>query len=202
MGLTLNSNSLTLESAGGGGGSGLTEAQVDARIAAKSEFEFINVTEIDTAVTTLLLTEGLDHNTYSAYKFIFTDMIPSGTGSYAFSLQNESGTNVNFTYWSQMGNTSYSQQSQTSSSIIYMSNNTSGLNSSARMQAEIEVHQNFQMNGYYKTGIAYPAGYWQQNSYGSFICTSQTHVFSGLQWNGGMTGGKIFMYGRRHRSAS
>ena len=52
MGLTLNSNSLTLESAGGGGGSGLTEAQVDARIAAKSEFEFINVTEIDTAVTT------------------------------------------------------------------------------------------------------------------------------------------------------
>ena len=75
MGLTLNSNSLTLESAGGGGSSGLTEAQVDARVEANTDYVHLGTLTAD-ASSELEFT-GFESG-YNTLKIIFDGLYLNG----------------------------------------------------------------------------------------------------------------------------
>ena len=192
----------TVSADGSSSGAGLTTADVNTLIQAKSEWEFIRADELTSTVSQWVLGDGIDNDTYAAYKYVFTKLVPNGSAYYGIRIQNTAGTNLNFTYFSHISNTSHAYASGTSSSILYFYGSTSGLNNAAEMFLEVEVQQNDVIQGYFKSGMAYPAGYWQHDTSGSFICTSEAHVFGSLELPFGFQGGKVSMYGRRHRSAS
>jgi hypothetical protein len=205
MGLTLNSNSLTLQStgsAGGGGSSGLSEAQVNTIVQNKADWEFIRQDEITTTISSWTLTDGLDNDTFCEYKYSFSNLRPSGSAYYSVGIKREDGNNVNMAAAIHMMNTSYNFNGTTAQNPIYFYGSTSGLNSSARMFMEIEVQNYDRIQGFGKCGFTQPAGYWQHTSWGSFVCTSDTHRFGGIEIPSGFTQGKVVMYGRRIRSAS
>jgi hypothetical protein len=70
MGLTLNSNSLALESAGGGG-SGLTEAQVDARVVTNTPWQFL--TKITANLTAELEYTEIPEK-YTTIRIVYDDL--------------------------------------------------------------------------------------------------------------------------------
>lgn len=79
MGLTLNSNSLTLGSAGGGGSSGLTEAQVKTLIKNNTPYQHIGTLEADNTAVSL---DFDDIPAYTTYKVIFDGLMPSTSSTY------------------------------------------------------------------------------------------------------------------------
>lgn len=79
MGLTLNSNSLTLESAGGGGGStGLTEAQVKTLISDNTPYQHIASVDADSAASV----DFDDIPAYSSYKIVLDNLMPATSSNY------------------------------------------------------------------------------------------------------------------------
>lgn len=81
MGLTLNSNSLTLESAGGSGGgsSGLNEAQVKTLIKNNTPYQHIGTLEAEDSASL----DFEDIPAYTSYKVIFDGLQPTLTSAYA-----------------------------------------------------------------------------------------------------------------------
>lgn len=203
MGLTLNSNSLTLEAAGGGGGgaAGLTTAEVNTLIENKSDYEFIKTLELTSSVSTWLITEGIDNDKYGGYKYVFESLRPDGSAYYRFRLKDESLSTFNLTGIAHHTNTSYAYSSTSNTPIFHLYGSTQGLTQQSRMFMEVEITYNdLYVQGFVKSGIAYPAGYWQHDARGSFISHNNA-TFGGIELPDSYRGGTVKIYGRRERSA-
>ena len=190
----------TVSADGSSSGAGLTTADVNTLIQAKSDWELVKALDITSQVAGWRITDGIDNDTYAAYKYVFTDLAPSSSAYYAFSIRNKSGSRVNFTYFSHISNTSHAYSSGTSNNIMYMYGSTQGLTSGSRMFMEIEVLNNNSIQGYFRSGMAYPAGYWQHDTKGSFTCTSDVHEFGEMELGDTYNSGKVRIYGRRKRT--
>lgn len=93
MGLTLNSNSLTLESAGGGGSSGLSQSDVDARIVTNTPWQFLTkitadftseleYTEIPEKYTTIRIVYDdltFQANSYASIRLFLDGLVHTGS---------------------------------------------------------------------------------------------------------------------------
>lgn len=204
MGLTLNSNSLTLEAAGGGGGAaaaGLTTAEVNTLIENKSDYEFIKTLELTDTVSTWLITEGIDNDKYGGYKYVFESLRPYSGSYYRFRLKDENLSTFNLTGAARMGNTSYAYTHTSNTPIFHLYGSTQGLTSGSRMFMEVEITYNeSHVQGFAKSAMAYPAGYWQHDATGSFISHNNA-TFGGIELPDSYRSGTVKIYGRRERSA-
>ena len=122
MGLTLNSNSLTIGGAGGGS-SGLTEAQVDARIAAKQPWTFVS--QVDVSSSTGYVELPLEGN-YTTYKLL-GDQISGTTFNYPYIryVQGSSGITSGYGYGFWYGDTGGTYSNSQGASEIHITNSGS-----------------------------------------------------------------------------
>lgn len=186
-----------------GGSTGLTTAEVNALIHAKSDWEFLGQDEITSTVSTWRVSEGVDNDTFDDYKFCFENVRPSSSGYYSMRVRNSSGSTMNMTGFSFNGNTSYNYSSNSNSAIFYMYGSNSGLTSSSRMRWDVEISDNGNfIQGFTRATFAANAGYWQHVNYGGFIIdsSSSTNDFAEVEVPWPVTSGICRVYGRRIRS--
>ena len=202
MGLTLNSNSLTLEAAGGGGGAaGLSTADVNTLIESKSDYEFIKTLELTDVVSTWLITEGIDNDKYGGYKYVFESLRPYSGSLYRFRLKDENLSTFNVTGIAHHSNTSWAYITTSNTEIFHLYGSTQGLTHSSRMFMEVEITYNeLQVQGFAKSAMAYPSGYWQHDARGSFVSHNNA-TFGGIELPDSYQSGTVKIYGRRKRSA-
>ena len=185
MGLTLNTNSLTLPSvSGGSGASGLTTAEVNTLIQAQSEYEFITTIKQEANVGEWLITGGLDHTKYSRHKYLITrgQLYANGYWSWHL-LQDDAATRWSYggTWHSRRNASSTSSQSTiaTNSNLYFDGQARTG---SWNLFAEIEViddlHRNEGTGDNYihvftRTGMGRTGGYYSGLSDGHAFMVKQ-----------------------------
>jgi len=197
----------TTSGSGGASGGGVSTADVNTLIQANSEYEYINTLEITSNVTGITVSDGIDNQVYEGYKILFTELKPTTQIYYSHRIYNTSGSVLNFIYLSHTHNTSYNYSSGNGASTMYLYGSNSGLSTTSTLHFEIEIMNtgrlaNNPIQGYTKSGLAYPAGYWRHSTRGSFICSAESHEFGSLEFNNSVSAGQVNLYGRRIRTQS
>ena len=195
MGLTLNSNSLALEAVGGGGGSaaaGLSEANVNTLIKAKTEWTFI--TSLPVADASVVSFEDIFDGTYTTVKAVGDDL--DGSWWMYLRLRTAQGLETsNYGYFYDQGSgTTGGYRGGAASYVPFMHDSSrdhaknfeivlSGLNAARKTTGRFHSgHGNSSWDGSYTVG--------------GFVY-SATRAVTGLQFqsNANMSSGTIKIYG-------
>tara|TARA_X000001036_G_scaffold132433_2_gene125255 strand:- start:1946 stop:2557 length:612 start_codon:yes stop_codon:yes gene_type:complete len=201
----LSSRNSLVSTASGGGSSGLTSAQVNALIEAKSKWEFIKKIVISSPVNSLELSDGIDATKYNSYLYEFEDIRPQSSQYLYWRIKNSGGSNHDVTSINHRHSTGY-QSSSTNSQAQFYSNSSQQFSTSDRVNIQVEISDvENKIYGYIKTSMSTVGGYWNQHTDGNFIIDKNNITpsdYGSLIYLNGITSGSVRIYGKRARSAS
>jgi len=195
---------LKTSSGGGAGGTGLSTAQVNALIEAKSKWEFIKKIEILSPVSSLQLSDGIDSTKYNSYLYEFEDIRPQSSQYPYWRIKNSNGTNHDVSSINHRHSTGY-QASNTNNQAQFYSNSSQQFTSSDRVNIQVEISDvENKIYGYIKTSMSTVGGYWNQHTDGNFIIDKNNinpSDYGSLTYLNGIESGSVRIYGKRARSA-
>tara|TARA_Y100000015_G_C2387440_1_gene88258 strand:+ start:539 stop:1147 length:609 start_codon:yes stop_codon:yes gene_type:complete len=200
----LSSGNSLVSTASGGGASGLTSAQVNALIEAKSKWEFITKIEISTPVNSLELSEGIDATKYNSYLYEFENLRPQSSQYPYWRIKNSGGTAHDVSSINHRHSTGY--QSSSGNGAQFYSNSSQTFSSSDRVNIQFEISDvENKIYGYIKTSMSTYGGYWNQHTDGNFVIDKNNITpsdYGSLVYLNGLESGSVRIYGKRARSAS
>tara|TARA_R100000278_G_scaffold118481_1_gene99115 strand:- start:993 stop:1595 length:603 start_codon:yes stop_codon:yes gene_type:complete len=184
-------------------GAGLSTAQVNALIEAKSKWEFIKKIVITTPVNSLQLSDGIDSTKYNSYLYEFEDIRPQSSQYPYWRIKNSSGSNHDVSSINHRHSTGYQASSGSGAQFYSNSSQTFSTSDRVNMQVEISDVEN-KIYGYIKTSMSTFGGYWNQHTDGNFIIDKNNITpsdYGSLVYLNGITSGSVRIYGKRPRSA-
>ncbi len=193
----------TVAADGTASGAGLSTAQVNALIEAKSKWEFIKKIVITTPVNSLELSDGIDSTKYNSYLYEFEDIRPQSTQYPYWRIRNSNGTAHDVSSINHRHSTGY--QSSSGSGAQFYSNSSQTFSTSDRLNMQVEISDvENKIYGYIKTSMSTFGGYWNQHTDGNFVADKNNITpsdYGSLVYLNGIQSGSVRIYGKRARSA-
>ena len=188
----------------GSSGSGLTTAQVNSLIEAKSQWEFIKKINIQANVSSLRISDGIDSTKYDGYLYEFKDIKIDGGSQYmSWRVRNSTGSSYGTYFIAHRHTTSY-QSTNTSNQAIFYSNGSQTFGVSDRINARVEVYPRDEfIIGYIKTSQGTAGGFWNHHTDGNFLIDPSSETpsdYGEFEAAFELQAGSVSIYGQRVRS--
>lgn len=198
MGLSTG-NSL---SSGGGGSTGISLAQVQAKL----QWEFIKKIDVTSNISSLRISDGIDATKYDGYLYEFKDIKIDGGSQYMqWRIRNSTGSTYGVYMIAHRHGTGY-QTSTTSNSSLFYSNGNQTFGVSDRINARVEVYpRDTFIIGYIKTSQGTAGGFWNHHTDGNFLVDPSGETpsdYGEFEAAFEMQSGSVTIYGQGIRSAS